>query len=216
MPHHHVINRKKPNKLRIVYDCASVYQGKSLNDRVLQGPDLVNKLLHVLLRFREHSYALQADIEAMYNQGVIPVHDRDALCLLWITDRKITHYRKTRHLFGGIWCAISSVYALRRTVIDNPDVHPLVQDTVFNSFYVDDCIKSFVDKSDVFTVIMGTADVLQKGGFNLTQFVVNDSEILEQIPQEKRAPCVIDVTPSMEGKVLGLKWNISSDTFSLK
>ena len=63
---------------------------------------------------------------------------------------------------------------------------------------------------------MGTADVLQKGGFNLTQFVVNDSEILEQIPQEKRAAGVRDVTPSMEGKVLGLKWNISSDTFSFE
>ena len=72
---------------------------------------------------------------------------------------------------------------------------------MFNS-YVDDCIRSFVDNSDVFTVIMGTADVFQKGGFNLTQFLVNDSELLERIPQEKRAAGVRDVTPFMEGKFL--------------
>ena len=213
LPHHHVIHPKKPNKLRIVYDCANVYQGKSLNDRVLQGPDLVNKLLHIILRFREHSYALQADMEAMYNQVVIPVHDviRDALRLLWITDGKITHYRKTRHLFGGIWCASSPAYALRRTVIDNPDVHPSVQDTVFNSFYVDDCIRSFVDKSDVFTVIMGTADVLQFWWFQ--PHPACSKRLGNTLTNSARETAgVSDITSYMEGKILGLKWNISSHT----
>ena len=102
LPHHHVIDPKKPIKLHIVYDCACAYQGKSLNDRVLQGTDLMNILLHVHLRFREHSCALQADIEAANHKVVIPVHERDALRLLLVVDGKITHYRKTRHLFGGI------------------------------------------------------------------------------------------------------------------
>ena len=53
IPHHGVTTEKKP--LRVVFDCACQYKGKSLNDRCHQGPDLINKLLPVLLRFRQHS-----------------------------------------------------------------------------------------------------------------------------------------------------------------
>ncbi|KAG1655535.1 hypothetical protein GQR58_024454 [Nymphon striatum] len=61
LPHHAVINDKKPGKLRIVFDCASKYKDKSLNDRCMQGPNLTNNLLDVLLRFRQYQYAVQAD-----------------------------------------------------------------------------------------------------------------------------------------------------------
>ncbi|VDP01960.1 unnamed protein product, partial [Schistosoma mattheei] len=50
--HHPFINPKKPGKRRIVFDCAAVYQGCSLNDQLLRGPNTVNSLIGVLLRFR--------------------------------------------------------------------------------------------------------------------------------------------------------------------
>ena len=77
IPHHSV--PKKKNKLRLVFDCACRYKGVSLNSEVLQGPDYINKLHFVLLRFRQHEYALTADIESMYNQITVYVRDRDAL-----------------------------------------------------------------------------------------------------------------------------------------
>ncbi|KAJ8047035.1 hypothetical protein HOLleu_05917 [Holothuria leucospilota] len=73
LPLHAVITEKKPDKLRVVFDCASRYGGKSLNERCKQGPNLINNLLHVLLRFRLHKFAFHADIEAMYNQVKIPI-----------------------------------------------------------------------------------------------------------------------------------------------
>ncbi len=63
-----MINNKKPDKLRIVFDCAAKFLGESLNDKCLQGPDLNNRLLNVLLRFRQHQFAIMADVEAMYYQ----------------------------------------------------------------------------------------------------------------------------------------------------
>ena len=42
MPHQGVFHPKKPNKLRIVFDCAANYKGVSLNDAILSGPDLTN------------------------------------------------------------------------------------------------------------------------------------------------------------------------------
>ena len=49
---HPVFNSNKPNKLRVVYDCAAVAETKCLNDYLMKGPDLTNSLVAVLLRFR--------------------------------------------------------------------------------------------------------------------------------------------------------------------
>ena len=114
IPHHGVTTKKKT--LHVVFDCACKYKGKSLNDRCHQGPDSVNKLLPVLLHFRQHSIDIQGDIDAMYNQVRIPSYDRDALRFLWYIDGKLEYFRMTSHLFGVVWCAASSNYALCRTV----------------------------------------------------------------------------------------------------
>ena len=53
LPHHGVTHPRKPGKLRVVFDCSARYQGTSLNDRVHKGPDLTNKLVGVLLMFRQ-------------------------------------------------------------------------------------------------------------------------------------------------------------------
>ncbi|XP_069139352.1 uncharacterized protein [Argopecten irradians] len=66
LPHHAVSNPNKPDKLRVVFDCAAECKNTSLNKNVSQGQDLANKLLGVLLRFRERNIALMADIEAMF------------------------------------------------------------------------------------------------------------------------------------------------------
>ena len=213
LPHHAVLSEKKPDKVRIVFDCASKFHGKSLNDRCMQGPDLVNKLLHVLLRFRLHSYAIQADIESMYHQVRIPVSDRDALRFLWYENEKLSYYRMTSHLFGGIWCASSSTYALRRTIRDNPDSDTLIKDTVDNAFYVDDCLKSVTTEDAAVKIVRETPELLHKGGFNLTKFVVNKSDILNEISVKSRAKEVQDFCPETQGKVLGIKWKIMPDVF---
>ena len=217
LPHHAVINEKKPGKVRIVFDCASKYLGESLNDKCLQGPDLINKLLHVLLRFRENRYAIMADIEAMYHQVKIPTADRNALRFLWFDNKgDIKHYRMTSHLFGGIWCASSSTYALRCTVKDNEDVSPMVKDTVLRGFYVDDCLKSVDTRQEAREVIHGTRDLLRRGGFRLTKFVINDPELLSEIPEDDRAKEVKELQSGMESKTLGVKWSVMTDEFYFK
>lgn len=214
LPHHAVVTAKKPGKVRVVYDCASKYKGEGLNDKAYQGPDLNNHLLDVLLRFRQGKYAVQADVEAMYYQVLIPEHDRNSLCFLWFDNNgDVVTYRMTRHVFGGVWCASSATYALRRTIVDNPNVDSLVSDTVLRSFYVDDCLRSLDDKAEITTVIQGTRAVLQSGGFKLTKFVANDQDLLECVPESDRAVEVRDLNHDFNSKVLGIGWNVSKDEF---
>ena len=56
--------RKSGKKLRVVFDCAAVHEGLSFNQVLMQGPDLVNNLAGVLLRFRRESVALVADTDS--------------------------------------------------------------------------------------------------------------------------------------------------------
>ena len=83
LPHHGVITEKKPDKLRIVFDCASKYLGESLNQKYLPGPDINNKLIHVLFWFREHEYAVTADIEAIYHQAKKPSQKSTQVPVVW-------------------------------------------------------------------------------------------------------------------------------------
>ena len=42
LPHHPVVHDRKPDKVRVVFDCATKYMGTSLNDQLMQGPELNN------------------------------------------------------------------------------------------------------------------------------------------------------------------------------
>ena len=212
LPHHAVTSAAKPNKVRVVFDCAAKQSGKSLNNQCLQGPDLNNKLISVLLRFRQYQYALMADVEAMYLQVRIPHPDRNALRFLWFLDGVLTEFRMTSHLFGGVWCASSSTYAMRCTVNDT-SASGIVADTINRAFYVDDMLVSVKSKTEATEVIKGTKETLCFGGFNLTKFVINDQELLGEIEQSDRAAEVKELTPDVLSKALGIQWNVDRDTF---
>ena len=68
LPHHPVINKQKPDKIRQMTNAASKYKGVSLNDALLTGLDLLCNLHGLLLRFRQYKVAVTADIEAMFMQ----------------------------------------------------------------------------------------------------------------------------------------------------
>ena len=63
-------------------DAAAKHDGVSLNYKLLIGPDLLNSLVGVLLRFREQRVGLAADTEAMFHQCRIIEEDQPALRFL--------------------------------------------------------------------------------------------------------------------------------------
>lgn len=213
IPHHYVVNPNKPEKLRVVFDCASSFRGQSLNQRCHQGPDLINNLLEILINFRSYEIAIQADIKAMYHQVKVPLADRDALRFLWYRGGELQHLRMSSHLFGGVWCAAASTYALRRTVLDHPHAHPMLRHIVLNSMYVDDCLISVRDEAGAFLVLDALPELLMTGGFVLTKFVVNVPYMLNEIPEARRAKEVHEFSSESVGKALGVRWRIQEDAF---
>ena len=51
VPHQGVTNINKPGKVRVFYDAAAPFAKTCLNEKLLKGPDYLNKLIGILLRF---------------------------------------------------------------------------------------------------------------------------------------------------------------------
>ena len=106
IPHYGMYHPKKPDKIRVVFDCSAKFAWTSLNDQLLQGPDLTNSLVGVLTRFRQESVALMCGIKAIFYEVFVPEEQRDLLRFLWWPngDRtaQLEEYRMTVHPFGAV------------------------------------------------------------------------------------------------------------------
>ena len=97
-----VVNPNKPGKVRRTLNGAAKFHGASLNKSLLTGPDLLQNLINVLLRFT-HPSAVSADIEGMFLQvGLFPC-DQPSLRFLWREDptSNVVVHQYTRHIFGA-------------------------------------------------------------------------------------------------------------------
>ena len=114
--HHAVTNVNKPNKVRIVFDTGTKAKEKSLNEHLLKGPDFLNNLVGVLLKFRERQFAIMGDITQMFHQVQVLPADRDALRFLWrfSNDSPLDTYKINVHLFGKTDSFRCSNWALRK------------------------------------------------------------------------------------------------------
>jgi len=182
-----VNNVNKPDKVRIVFDCYAKCNGTSVNENAYQGPDMMNKLIGVLLRFRKEPVAFMADIEAMLHQVNVSVDDRDFLRFLWWPNSDL-NMGLTVHLFGGVWSPSCCNYVIRHAVEERRMAYgDEVVNTVLRNFYVDDCLKSVASEDKATSLIRGLRSVLQECGFNLTKWTSNSGTVLSAIPESDRS-----------------------------
>ena len=83
LPHHPVISDTKNTKVRIVFDSAAKVNGISLNDLLEKGPNLLNDLTGILLKFRKYRYAVAGDISKMFLQILLHPEEQVFHRFLW-------------------------------------------------------------------------------------------------------------------------------------
>ncbi|XP_025763461.1 uncharacterized protein LOC112847046 isoform X2 [Oreochromis niloticus] len=224
LPHHGVYHPKK-HKLRVVFDCGASYKGTTLNDQLLQGPNLTSTLLGVIIRFRQEEVAIMADVEAMFHQVKVPDEDSDLLRFLWWTSgditQKMVEYKMVVHIFGATSSPSCASFALRKCAEDNRDpANSQAVDTVLHNFYVDDCLKAVSSEEEAIQLYHTLRAVCQRGGFRLTKWISNSRAVLSAIPEEERASEVKDLDLDQDKlpieRALGVQWCIQSDSFRFK
>ena len=226
IPHFGVYHPKKPGKIRVVFDCSAKYADICINDYLIQGPDLMNRLAGVLHRFRIGKIGIMCDIQKMFHMFKVNKADRDFLRFLWFTDdslSKIAEYRMTVHLFGATSSPGCATYALRHLAETNhnPTVKHSVMAKAFivDNFYVDDGLVSLDSVDDATNVISEAVAICKKANVRLHKFTSNSKQVLDTIPNSEKAEAVKDLDLQSSNSILpieralGLKWCTESDTF---
>ncbi|KAL3983862.1 FRAS1-related extracelluar matrix protein 1/2 [Sarotherodon galilaeus] len=220
-----VYHPRKPDKIRVVFDSSASYEGVSLNDVLLTGPDLNNSLLGVLMRFRKEQVAITADIEHMFHCFIVKEDHRDFLRFLWYRDNDptsdIVDYRMRVHLFGNSPSPAVAVYGLRRAAkAAEADYGSDARRFIDRDFYVDDALKSFSTEEEGIAVLQRAQKMLAASNLRLHKIASNRSAVIRAFPPQDHSQdfngldLFIDDLPIQRS--LGLFWNMRTDTFTFQ
>ena len=215
LPHHAVGKESSTTPIRIVYNCSAKKDksSASLNDCLMTGPSLTEKLFDSLIKFRTNAFAGVADIEKAFLQVGLQEHHRDFTRFLWPEDpfeesSRVKTFRFKSVLFG----ATCSPFLLQMTLQHHfYQSSSLYADVLSSSFYVDN-LQLVADNEQYIVKLYEVANSeLNKAGMNLRQWNTNSSLLKDHII--KKSDEMVEFPPV--NKVLGLNWEISSDLLFL-
>ncbi|CAG7730811.1 unnamed protein product, partial [Allacma fusca] len=147
LPHRAVVKENSSTtKIRPVFDASAHEKNSpSLNDCLEKGPNLIETIPTVLLRFREKRIGVVSDIAKAFLQLSLASNERDFLRFLWWEEPNMEHVVELRHcrvVFG-----VSSSPFLLSAVIEyhldhSPEKFRPVAELLRKAFYVDNVATS--------------------------------------------------------------------------
>ncbi|XP_041372869.1 uncharacterized protein LOC121386135 [Gigantopelta aegis] len=213
-----VYHPHKPGQIRCVFDPSSKFKERSLNSVLLQGPDLTNSLLGILLRFRRESVPIVADIQHMFYSFRVHEDHRDVLRFLWHAEnnleKPLVEYRMCVHVFGNSPSPAIATYGLRKSVrkLDED-----IENFVNRDFYVNDALTSLPTVHEAIDVMKRTQEALAKIKLVLHKVASNNEEVILAFPTNQLAIGLKDLNLGDDvlpvQRNLGLQWDMNKDSF---
>lgn len=209
LPHRGVVKMSSTTPLRPVFDASAKCKNfPSLNDCLEKGPNLIELVFTILLRFRAERIGIVADIKKAFLQISLNKEDRNFLRFLWYDELgKIIVYRHSRVVFG-VSCSpflLGAVinYHLMKLLADarskamfqnaNKNLNKLME-----SLYVDNCVTSLSSTTEIEQFKYDARLAMSEGAFDLRGWENSHSKTGD-----------VDIT------VLGLIWDKNDDTLRL-
>ncbi|XP_058464923.1 uncharacterized protein LOC131438730 [Malaya genurostris] len=215
-----VINPKKPNKVRVVWDAAAKVNGISLNTMLLKGPDLLTSLPAVLSRYRQRQIAISADIKEMFHQLRIRESDKHSQRFLWRENPlQIPEvFIMDRATFGSSCSPSSSQYIKNLNAEEYSTEFPEAAEAIINNHYVDDYLDSRDTEDEAIRIAREVKFVHSKGGFEIRNWLSNSDNVIAQLGETtcgnmKRFLFDKSVDESGE-RILGMIWLPNEDVFT--
>lgn len=215
-PSHHVVLRPdKPST-----PCRLVISPLVLNEFLLKGPDLLNSIIGVMIKWRENQYAVIGDVSKMFNQVLTDSNtDAHVQRILW----RISEVRRPDvYVCLVVMIGIKPAPAVANTAMDLTaeqctSIFPEASEVIKESRYMDDVVDSRNSIDELRQITKDIDTVLATGNFRIKEWISNVS-LSEDNSNNQNSSEVSKVTPLVSeciDKVLGLVWNRSSDTISL-
>ncbi|KAG8176699.1 hypothetical protein JTE90_003835 [Oedothorax gibbosus] len=189
LPHHPVFKESTTTSLRVVYNASQKSaNGISLNDSLLTGPNIQEKMANILQRWRLYKVAFTADITKMYRMINVAENHQDYQRIIWRDNNSqpIKHYRLTTVTFGMEPSAFLAIRTLKQLAQDEDDIYPIGCEAIRNDFYIDDLMSGSDNVEDALTKQKQVTTALERGGFTLRKWASNCTPVLEGIPQESQ------------------------------
>ncbi|UYV84919.1 hypothetical protein LAZ67_X004007, partial [Cordylochernes scorpioides] len=202
LPHRTVYKMEsKTTPIRPVFDASCLgHNGLSLNQCLEKGPNLLERIPEMMIRFRENKFGVTADIRKAFQMVAIEESERNYLRFLWWekeSDRELIAYRHKRLVFG-LNCSpfvLNAVIEYHLQSIRGP----LVQwaNILAQSFYMDNCITSLETKQEVQEFQKAAIEIMDRAKMDLREWEYS----LEENPE--KGTCT---------KILGVVWNKMEDS----
>ena len=218
LPHFGVDNPNK-RKLRLVFDAAAKSDDKSLNDFLLQGPDLLQSLYGIMFRFRENPIGVIGDIKDMFLRIKIHNNDQNALRFLWKEKNSdvVNKYVMTSLIFGAN-CSpfIAQFINQNKNASRFSQLMPDAVEAIKKNQYMDDYIDSFSDKEVARNIIKEISFIHNQGGFKMCNYLSNIPDVLSDVPKDSLNDMSITFNfDKQPERALGILWFPRSDMLAL-
>lgn len=204
LPHRPVVRESSTStKVRPVFDASAKGPNNiSLNDCLEVGPNLVPKLVDILIRFRRWPIAVVADIKKAFLQIACRKEDQDVHRFLLEGENGLRIMRILRVPFGNK----SSPFLLNATIkchLEQFEIEetPVVQELKEN-LYVDDWLTGANSELEAKNNVAMATEIMEQANMQLTKWESNKSFVIDK------------AEPSEYVKVLGLGWHSSDDCFA--
>ncbi|UYV65865.1 hypothetical protein LAZ67_3005759 [Cordylochernes scorpioides] len=190
LPHRAVVKSgSNTTPVRPVFDASCKTRGGwSLNDCLAKGPNLLELIPDIMLRFRLNKIGVVADIEKAFLQISVAKEDRQFLRFLWWEDGKqenLRIYPHKRVVFG----VTSSPFLLAATLKLHLEQYEREVIPLLKCMYMDNCVNSVTSLEEALVFQQQSIDMLSPAGFNLREWqmegpgIVNSENISVLVPK---------------------------------
>ncbi|XP_058503794.1 uncharacterized protein LOC131471311 [Solea solea] len=203
--------------VRLVWNSSQKYRGLSLNDMLIKGPDVLNPIRGVLLRFRTGIFAALGDIHKMYNSVWLEEREVHLHRFLWrdTEDAEIEDFAITRVNIGDKPAGCIAQVAMRETANLPSFSHFKEEKRVLEEdAYVDDLLTSHNDLNHLKRLTSNIEQILKAGGFFMKPWVYSDQSGRKGRRGEKMESKTMILPNQLteeDNKALGLGYTIEDD-----
>lgn len=224
IPNQIVVNEDRAStKIRLVFDASShEKEERSLNDVLHKGPTLQPNMNSVIMRFRVHNVAVNADIRKMYLMIYVNLEQRDKLRFFWEDEEthKTVTYRNKVLPFGLRCSPFLAIATVHHHLQKYQEKYPNVVNELKENMYMDDLLTGAETEEAAIQLYEEACLIMKEAGMELVKWRTTSKQLMEICKKDNVASPVdqkdIEEDTDLEvysSKLLGIHWNRATDEF---
>ena len=181
----------------------------SFNKKLLEGPNLLQQLPQLMIKFRCHKYVALLDISKLYSRIRLSKKDADYQRFFWSktkvlpneTRAELKSYRHNRLIFGSKSSPYQAQWILKQ------HANMFGNKFLLENAYLDDIFVSGTDPEQLLNDLHHLIWVLKQGDFPSQKIISNSEIVLDGLDESVKA------SPE-NAKIYGQYWDVKNDKLS--